>query len=54
MREIGPGEEVVAVLTGHVLKDPDYVSNYHRGTLAIDTGHGPLAIEGASGICHSG
>jgi threonine synthase len=45
--EIGPGEEVVAVLTGHVLKDPDYVSNYHRGTLAIDTGHGPLAIEGA-------
>jgi threonine synthase len=30
-------ETVVAVLTGHVLKDPDYVSNYHRGTLAIET-----------------
>ncbi len=28
-------ESVVAVLTGHVLKDPDYVSNYHRGTLAL-------------------
>jgi len=26
-------EFVVAVLTGHVLKDPDYVSHYHRGTL---------------------
>jgi threonine synthase len=28
-------ESVVAVLTGHVLKDPDYVSNYHRGTLSL-------------------
>ncbi len=34
---IRPDESVVAVLTGHVLKDPDYVSNYHRGTLALDT-----------------
>jgi hypothetical protein len=25
------------VLTGHVLKDPDYVSQYHRGTLALDS-----------------
>jgi threonine synthase len=31
-------ENVVAVLTGHMLKDPDYVSAYHRGTLAIDSG----------------
>jgi threonine synthase len=30
-------ESVVAVLTGHVLKDPDYVSHYHRGTLAIES-----------------
>ena len=30
-------ESVVAVLTGHVLKDPDYVSQYHRGTLAIES-----------------
>ena len=29
---------VVAVLTGHVLKDPDYVGHYHRGTLAPPAG----------------
>ena len=34
---IGREENVVAVLTGHVLKDPDYVSQYHRGTLALET-----------------
>jgi threonine synthase len=28
------GEEVVCLLTGHVLKDADYVINYHRGALA--------------------
>ena len=27
-------EEVVCVLTGHVLKDPNYTVNYHRGTLS--------------------
>jgi threonine synthase len=27
-------ESIVAVLTGHLLKDPDYVSHYHRGTLS--------------------
>jgi threonine synthase len=32
---IRPEDSVVAVLTGHVLKDPDYVSNYHRGTLSL-------------------
>jgi threonine synthase len=31
---IKPDEEVVAVLTGHVLKDPDYTVNYHAGTLS--------------------
>jgi len=36
--DVQPGEDVVAVLTGHALKDPDYMSNYHRGTLAIDSG----------------
>lgn len=30
---VGPDEDVVAVLTGHVLKDADYVINYHRDTL---------------------
>jgi len=32
------GESVVAVLTGHLLKDPDYVSQYHRGTLSLNPG----------------
>jgi threonine synthase len=35
--KIGKDEFVVAVLTGHVLKDPDYVSNYHRGKLSIES-----------------
>lgn len=30
---IRPDEDVVAVLTGHILKDADYVINYHRETL---------------------
>jgi threonine synthase len=28
-------ESVVAVLTGHLLKDPEYVSHYHRDTLSL-------------------
>jgi threonine synthase len=39
-------ENVVAVLTGHVLKDPDYVSQYHRGTLALETDAGTVKIAG--------
>jgi threonine synthase len=35
--KIRPGEDVIAVLTGHMLKDADYASNYHRGTLAIES-----------------
>ena len=31
---IRPHEDVVAILTGHVLKDPDYTVNYHRGELS--------------------
>ena len=40
--KIQASESVVAVLTGHVLKDPDYVSHYHRGTLSFEsvTEHG--------------
>jgi threonine synthase len=30
-------DSVIGVLTGHMLKDPDYVSHYHRGTLSIDS-----------------
>ena len=31
---IASGDDVVAVLTGHVLKDPEYILNYHSGKLA--------------------
>src|SRR3989442_322076 len=34
--KIRSGQTVVAVLTGHILKDPDYVMNYHRGKLVED------------------
>jgi threonine synthase len=37
-------ESVVGVLTGHVLKDPDYVSHYHRGTLSFES----VSAEGAA------
>ncbi|HEY0375556.1 MAG TPA: threonine synthase [Pyrinomonadaceae bacterium] len=30
---VGADEDVIAVLTGHVLKDTDYAINYHRETL---------------------
>jgi threonine synthase len=50
-RKIRADENVIAVLTGHMLKDTDYVSHYHRGTLAIDTaareGLSPQPIHGA-------
>ena len=32
---IRPGETVVAILTGHLLKDTDYVVNYHRDNLYL-------------------
>src|SRR3989442_8183973 len=32
-RRIEAEESVVAVLTGHLLKDPDYVIHYHRNML---------------------
>ena len=32
---VKPDEDVVAVLTGHVLKDPDYTVNYHAGALGF-------------------
>ena len=31
---INPDEDVLALLTGHVLKDPDYTVSYHRSTLS--------------------
>ncbi|MGA8233116.1 MAG: threonine synthase [Candidatus Acidiferrales bacterium] len=38
--QINRDESVVAVLTGHILKDTDYVSHYHRGTLSIEADGG--------------
>jgi threonine synthase len=45
---IQPGETVVAILTGHLLKDTDYVINYHRDTLALpgDDGDSEHRISG--------
>jgi threonine synthase len=34
--EVTPDEDVVAVLTGHVLKDPEYTVRYHREELFED------------------
>src|ERR1700683_1015903 len=50
--KIRADENVIAVLTGHMLKDTDYVRRYHHGTLAIDTtgaqdGSSPQPIHGA-------
>ncbi|HXG32005.1 MAG TPA: threonine synthase [Bryobacteraceae bacterium] len=35
---IGRGADVVAVLTGHLLKDPDYIYRYHTGQLMAPDG----------------
>jgi threonine synthase len=34
-KAIQPGETVVAILTGHLLKDTDYVVNYHKDSLYL-------------------
>ncbi|MBM3785497.1 MAG: threonine synthase [Acidobacteria bacterium] len=39
---IGASDEVVAVLTGNVLKDPDYIYRYHTGQL--DDPHGARIV----------
>ena len=36
--EIKEHEDIVAVLTGHLLKDTDYVMNYHSGNLVAPSG----------------
>ncbi len=35
---IKPGDDIVAVLTGHVLKDPDYIYRYHTNELKTPSG----------------
>ncbi|MDQ3010537.1 MAG: threonine synthase [Acidobacteriota bacterium] len=41
---INSDEDILAILTGHVLKDPDYTVNYHRGTLSY-TGKGGEKVQ---------
>ena len=41
---IDPGEDIVAILTGHVLKDPDYTVNYHRGQLGYTDSKGDAVV----------
>jgi threonine synthase len=35
---VDPSADIVAVLTGHVLKDPDYIYRYHTRSLETETG----------------
>ena len=35
---VQPGDDVVAVLTGNLLKDPDYIYRYHTGQLQTPSG----------------
>jgi len=37
---VNPGEDVVAILTGHVLKDPDFTVSYHAGALSYTSKNG--------------
>ena len=36
---VAPEESVVLILTGHVLKDPEYTLKFHRGDLFKDTSY---------------
>lgn len=36
---VRPGESVVLILTGHLLKDPDFTIKFHRGDLFAGTPH---------------
>ena len=40
---VGREESVVGILTGHVLKDPDYVGRYHNGSLVSGSGENDSA-----------
>jgi len=46
---VSPGELVVLILTGHLLKDPDFTLKFHRGDLFTGTRHekdaGILAVQ---------
>jgi threonine synthase len=43
---VNQDQDVVAILTGHILKDPDYTVNYHSGSLSFTGKNGErVAIE---------
>ncbi|HWO01691.1 MAG TPA: threonine synthase [Blastocatellia bacterium] len=44
---ISPDSDVVAVLTGNLLKDPNYTVGYHTGKLGIDSGGVRRSIKGS-------
>lgn len=44
---IAPDSDVIAVLTGNLLKDPNYTVDYHNGKLGIGRGDERLAIKGS-------
>jgi threonine synthase len=41
---IDPDEDLVAILTGHVLKDPDFTVNYHTGALRYSGKNGQKVL----------
>jgi threonine synthase len=43
---IAPSETVIAVLTGNLLKDPDYTIGYHTGSLSLEVDGGSRQIRG--------
>lgn len=45
--QIDPAERVVAVLTGHLLKDTEYAIKYHQGTLSPSTSKDRKCFAGA-------
>jgi threonine synthase len=45
---VKPGESVVLILTGHVLKDPDFTIKFHRGELFPATQVSANSVAGTS------
>jgi threonine synthase len=43
---VKPGESVILILTGHLLKDPDFTIKFHRGDLFAGTSHETEATQG--------
>lgn len=48
-KEIGKDEDVVAILTGHMLKDTEYTLNYHLGSLYEKPNYSSTVAKSGSG-----